>query len=164
MDPLEENRRRKYIDKKTAFLKAQQYCVYQERSQQEVRNKLYEWGLYKDDVENIIVELIESKFINEERFALAYASGKFRIKKWGKVKIKAGLKSFNISIYCINKALSSINSKEYSETLKDEILKKAKVINERNILTKKLKIINYMISRGFERDLINDILDECLIK
>lgn len=164
MDSLEENRRRKYIDKKTAFLKVQQYCVYQERSQQEVRNKLYEWGLYKDDVENIIVELIESKFINEERFALAYASGKFRIKKWGKVKIKAGLKSFNISIYCINKALSSINSKEYSETLKDEILKKAKVINERNILTKKLKIINYMISRGFERDLINDILDECLIK
>jgi len=85
------------LDYKSALLKAQKHCAYQERSQQEVRNKLFEWGLHSADVENAIVELISANFINEERFAMQLASGKFRIKHWGKVKITQALKLHKVS-------------------------------------------------------------------
>ena len=78
----------KIFSQQQAKVKAESYCAYQERSQFEIRNKLYEWGLHQRDVEEIISELIEFNFLNEERFALAYSLGKFRIKGWGKIKIR----------------------------------------------------------------------------
>src|SRR5438067_9022708 len=96
------------IDEKTALAKAEHYCAYQERSQQEVRDKLYEWGLHSNDVENVIIELIAANFLNEERFANAYACGKFNQKAWGKNKIKQGLKFKKVSDALIKKALNNI--------------------------------------------------------
>ncbi len=84
---LEQLKKPKVYTQKQALIKAESYCAYQERCQQEVRDKLYSWGLHEVQVENVIAELIASNFINEERFAKAYAGGKFRIKKWGRVKI-----------------------------------------------------------------------------
>ena len=115
MDRPETN---KITDEKTAFAKAEHYCAYQERSQQEVRDKLYEWGLYPSVIENIIVQLIAGNFLNEERFALAYATGKFRQKGWGKIKIKQGLKFKRVSDPLIKKALKSINEDDYWQMLK----------------------------------------------
>ena len=158
MNFYDKEKVKKIYDKKTAFLKAQQYCAYQERSQQEVRDKLYEWGLHKDDVENVIVDLIGENFINEERFAIAFALGKFRIKKWGKVKIKNELKTHKVSSYCINKAIGSIDDADYLKTLNDVISKKEKLINEQNKYKKFAKIANYAISKGFENDLVKELL------
>jgi regulatory protein len=83
--------KREFLDYKTALQKAQKVCAYQERSQHEIRNKLFEWGLKSSDVEIIIVDLIQNNFINDERFAIQLARGKFRIKHWGKVKITQAL-------------------------------------------------------------------------
>ena len=80
------------LDKRAALLKVESWCAYQERAQQEVRNKLYEYGLHQNEVEELITELIVTNFLNEERFAMAYVSGKVNIKKWGRIKIKQGLK------------------------------------------------------------------------
>src|SRR5271155_4760919 len=82
----------KITDPHKALLKAQKYCAYQERSQQEVRDKLYSYGLHRNQVEPIIAELITAGFLKEERFAIAFAGGKFRMKGWGKIKIKQALK------------------------------------------------------------------------
>src|ERR1700682_4185537 len=90
-------------DIKQTLIKAQAYCTYQERTQQEVRNKLYKLGLHKTDVENTIDLLISYNFLNEELFAVTFAGGKFRIKKWGRIKIKLELKKRKISDYCIRK-------------------------------------------------------------
>lgn len=160
MDFSEKEKPKKIYDKKSAFLKAQQYCAYQERSQQEVRNKLYDWDLHKEDVENVIIDLITEGFLNEERFAIAFAGGKFRIKKWGKVKIRLELKKHKISTYCINKALTSIDSDEYIKSLKEIIEKKAKSITEKNMYKKNYKIATYAISKGFENELVKEILAE----
>ena len=153
-----ENIKKKVYDKKTAFLKAQNYCAYQERSQQEVRNKLYDWGLHCDDVENVIVDLIEQNFINEERFALLFAGGKFRIKKWGKIKIKNELNLRKISPYCIRKALEAINDDEYIQTLKQVIEKKTVITKEKNKFKNFSKIANFVISKGFEKELVREIM------
>src|SRR3981081_925734 len=106
---MDEKKFKLPIDPQKALLKAQKYCAYQERSQQEVRDKLYSWGLHKRDVENSIAELITSGFLKEERFALAFAGGKFRMKGWGRIKIKQALKQKSVSDNLIRQALKAID-------------------------------------------------------
>src|SRR6185503_9223406 len=96
--------------------KARKYCAFQERSQQEVRDKLYEWGLHKADVEHAIAQLVTENYLNEQRFAIAYAGGKFRMKEWGRIKIERALKMKKVSDYCIRKALGEIGEREYKTT------------------------------------------------
>lgn len=153
-----ETKPKKKLTPQQALLKAQQTCAYQERCQQEMRDKLYEWGLYSNDVENIIADLITTNFLNEERFAKTYAGGKFRIKKWGRVKIKIELKRRKISDYCIKKAMAEIPESDYIKTLEELIRKKAKEVKEKRIEVRNYKIAQYIMSRGFEGDLIWDVL------
>lgn len=145
-----------------ALSKAQAYCVYQERCQSEARTKLYTWGLWKNDVENILTQLIADGFINEERFSILYAGGKFRIKNWGKAKIKAALKQKGVTDYCIKKALVEIDDTEYQNTLKKLIVKKSKELKEKNKSSLRLKLSAYAISKGFEREVVWDIINNLL--
>src|SRR5690606_33190020 len=94
-----------------ALQKIKQYCAYQERCHSEVRDKLYSFGLRQSEVEEMITLLIVENYLNEERFAIHFAGGKFRMKQWGKHKIKQALKLRKVSDYCINKALKDIDSK-----------------------------------------------------
>lgn len=159
MEDFEEKKKKKFTPAQ-AILKAEAYCAYQERCQQEVRDKLYEWGLFPDAVESIIAKLISDNFLNEERFAKAYAGGKFRIKKWGRIKIKLELKKRKISDYCIKQAMKEINEDAYLETLKQLIEKKSKDIKGGKEHIRHFKIANYIASRGFENDLIWEVLKE----
>lgn len=155
---MEEKKKIK-LSPDAALLKAQSYCAYQERSQQEVRDKLYTWGLWPEAVENIIAELINQNYLNEERFAIAYAGGKFRIMKWGRIKIKIALKQKNVSEYCIKKALQQISEEDYINTLKEVVDKRSRAEKEKNLIKRKYKLLNYATSRGFEKDLILDVLE-----
>lgn len=150
----------KITDPVLALEKLRRWCAYQERCQQEVRNKLYELGLWPEAIENIIVSLIEENFLNEERFAIAYARGKFKIKHWGKQKIKTSLKQKRVSDYCIKKALSLIDGDEYIQVLEKVAQTKLKSIKESHPLKRKYKLIQYLMSRGFEKDLIDDVLNQ----
>ncbi|MBV8388395.1 MAG: regulatory protein RecX [Mucilaginibacter sp.] len=145
-------------DEKTALTKAEHYCAYQERSQQEVRDKLYEWGLHSAQVENLIVQLIQTNFLNEARFANAYVQGKFNQKGWGKQKIKQGLKFKKVSDVLIKKALNSIDSDDYLSTLKQILQKKAALLGEKDPYKRKIKLHQYALSRGYENEIISDIL------
>jgi regulatory protein len=118
----------KVFSRAQAKLKAESYCAYQERSQYEVRNKLYEWGLHEREVEEIISELIQANFLNEERFALAYTMGKFRIKGWGKIKIKQGLKLKRVPDKMIVNSLKTIDYDDYVAKLRSLIDKKNRSI------------------------------------
>lgn len=148
----------KVFTRQQALLKAMSFCAYQERSQHELRNKLYEWGLHSTDVENIISEMIENNFLNEERFALAYTLGKFRIKGWGKIKIKQGLKLKRVPEKLIQKSLNQIEDDAYLKTLSDLLAKKSALVDEKNSYKRRYKLSQYAASRGFESDLISDLL------
>lgn len=141
-----------------ALEKMKNWCAYQERSQFEVRNKLVEYGIFNEEAENIISQLIQENFLNEERFALAFARGKFRIKRWGRIKIKLELKQHKVSEYCISKALKQIDDNEYFATLEKIIEKKTKEVKESNKIKKQYKIIKYAMSRGYEQDIIMDAI------
>jgi regulatory protein len=149
----------KISDPKIGLEKAKSWCAYQERCQQEVRDKLFEWGLWPEAVENIIAELINQNFLNEERFACLYAGGKFRIKHWGRVKIKLELKRRKISEYCIRKAMKEIPEDDYRITLKKILHEYRKKIKEKHPLKIKYKLMNHALSKGYEQDLVREMME-----
>ncbi len=148
----------KIFSRQQAKVKAESYCAYQERSQFEIRNKLYEWGLHQKDVEEIISELIELNFLNEERFAIAYSLGKFRIKGWGKNKIRQGLKLKRIPDKLIIKSLKEINEDDYMLMLTKILKKKLNTISEKDPFKKRYLLSRFASSKGYESDLIADLL------
>ena len=150
----EERGFKKKFTPQQAKLKAESYCAYQERAQQEVRDKLYNWGLYPADVENIISDLISDNFLNEERFAVAYCLGKFRIKKWGKIKIAQHLQAKRVSKPLIKIALKAIDLDDYENTLEATLQEKLKAPIKSLSMAEKAKLIRFLQSRGFENDLI----------
>ncbi len=154
------NEKKIILNYNQALDKSEKYCAYQERCQSEVRNKLYEWGMHSKEVESIIAELITNQFINEERFARAYANGKFRIKQWGRIKIKIELKKRKLSDYCINAALKDIPENEYLEMLKKLILKKAKLTKNTNTYVYKNKLAEFAISKGYENNLVWEVIEK----
>ncbi|HHH50327.1 MAG TPA: RecX family transcriptional regulator [Saprospiraceae bacterium] len=155
-----DKKKPKYISPEEALLKLQRYCVYQDRCHKEVRTKLIDLGIYGDTLEEIIVELIKDNFLNEERFARSYARGKFKIKKWGKIRIRRELKLRGISAYCLKKAMEEIEEKEYVNTILALIEKKDKTLREKDLYKRQTKIGQYVIGRGFESFLVWDLLKE----
>ncbi len=157
---LQKKEKLKITDPHLALVKMQNWCAYQERSQQDARDKLYELGLWPEAVENIIVKLIEDNFLNEERFATSFARGKFNIKKWGRIKIKQELKQKRIGDYCLKKAMQQIDEHDYMITLKKLIEAKRKLVKEKNPVKLKYKLMSYALSKGYEKDLVFDVLNE----
>ncbi len=149
---------KKYLSKTDALAKLQSYCAYQERNHREVRSKLLDLGIYGDDLEDIIANLIEENFLNEERYARSFARGKFRMKQWGRNRIRQELKMRDISDYCIRKAMTEIDEVEYLKTLVDVLEKRAGKINEENDFAKRNKLAQYAVQRGFEMELVWDVL------
>ena len=126
----------------------------------EVSMKLKSWGLIQEARDLLIIELIEFNFLNEERYARSFARGKFRIKKWGKLKIRMALKKREVYFKCIDFAMSEIDDKTYLNTLKELLQKKNDILKETNLYKRKMKLINYLVNRGYEYDLISDCLVE----
>lgn len=156
----EYQERKKTFTPNQAKLRAEAYCAYQERSQQEVRDKLYNWGLHLEDVEQIISDLISSNFLNEERFAKAFVLGKFRIKGWGKIKIQQHLKAKRVSVPLIKIALQQIDLDDYEQKLKDLIQRKVGDELSQLSLTERAKLVRYLQSKGYENSLIFEKIKE----
>ena len=147
---------------KEALIKAANFCAYQERTQKEVRSKLAELEVIGDESEEIIAWLIENNYLNEERFARVFAGSKFRVKKWGRIKIRQELKIRGVSDYCLKAGKSEIDGDDYMVTLQEIIEKKSKDIKDSNKLIIKQKLVKYALSKGFEGDLVFDVVSRFL--
>lgn len=138
------------------------FCSYQERCHKEVEQKLYDLKMIPEAKEIIIIHLIEHQFLNEERFAKAFVRGKFSIKKWGKYKILKELKFRNISEYNIQSAFKEITDKDYLHTIEQVAEKKLQLIKESNKFKKRNKLFSYLISKGFETELIYTVVKKLI--
>lgn len=140
--------------------KMEYYCSYQERCHIEVSEKLRSFVLNQDEKDRIIVHLIESNFLNEERFALVFSISKFHQKKWGKIRIKNELKARKISDYLVTKALKEIPSEEYEMTFETLAEKHWETITEKNDLKKRKKFCDYLLRKGWESERIYEKVKE----
>ena len=151
---------RKSYTLEQALSRLQRYCTYQDRCHIEVERKLTEMRMIPQAKEQIIMSLIEDDYLNEERFALAFVKGKFRIKKWGRIRLKAELKKRKISKYLIKSALEQISEKDYLFTFEELANRKANSIKADSILLKKKKLADFLIYRGWESSLVNNKVNQ----
>jgi len=155
-----EPKKNKTYTKKEALIKAAAYCAYQERNQQEVRSKLFSYGLDPDEVDELIIQLSAEKLLDEERYAKAYVRGKYSLKRWGRRKIMQGLKASRISDYCIKQGLKEIDPAVYEENLVYLLEKKNRTEKERNPMLRNQKLSYYLMSKGYENDLVQDAIKQ----
>lgn len=141
-------------------VKIEQYCAYQDRCVYDVKQKLKTFDLCENEIIFLIEELTKQKFIDEERYAASYTRGSYRFKKWGWNKIKVNLISKKISDYHINLAFQEIDQQEYYTMISHELSKKWPSINGKSDFDKKNKLIRFGISRGYEYDIINDLIHD----
>lgn len=142
--------------------KAASYCAYQERTQDEVRLRLKKWDVWGEEADEIIAELISQNYLSEERFAKTYAGGKFRMKNWGRMKIKQELHRRGLSEYSIEKGMKEIGDQAYQQGLK-ELLTKKKILLERTETDKfklKQKLARFAMGKGYESELIWKTIEE----
>ncbi|WP_341215257.1 regulatory protein RecX [uncultured Wocania sp.] len=145
-----------------ATKKLEHYCAYQERCHQEVRQKLEGMYMIPEAIDVIIVHLLKHNFLNEERFAKTFVSGKFRIKRWGRRRLTLELKKKDISKVNINQALNTIENGEYIEIFNSLAEKKVNSIKETNIYKKRKKLIDYLLYRGWESHLVYEKANEII--
>ena len=155
---------KKFLTKEEALQKLRQYCAYQERSHSEVQQKLYELGIRKNDQDEVIATLIEEDYLNEERFAKAFAGGKFRMKDWGRKKIYYALKEKRVSEYSIKQAMKEIDDEAYKQNLKELAEEKYESLKDEQYLVRKKKTIDYMLQKGYEFDLVTKAVNELIEK
>ena len=149
----------KKFSKEQALSQVKQFCVYRERCHSEVKEKLYSLGLYKNDVEQLMAQLIEENYLNEERFAKQYAGGKFRMNQWGRIKIKYALRQKQVSDYSIKKGLKEIIVTDYKKTLQKLAEQKSKSLkNESNVFSKRKKLQDYLLQKGYEGELVREVI------
>ena len=140
--------------------KMEHYCAYQERCHKEVVKKLKELGMIPISIDTIVSKLVEDNYLNETRFAQSYARGKFRIKKWGKIRIRRELKARDLSDYNIKKGLEEIPDLDYNTTFWALFEKRKKEVYENIPSVQKKKIISYMVYRGWELEKIYEAMQE----
>ena len=151
-------RNRSTLSREQALQKARHYCGYQFRCHQEVKDKLYSFGLGRRDVEEALATLVEEDYLNEERFAVQFAGGHFRLKQWGKVKIRYELKQRQVSDYCIKKALAAIDEEDYLKTLNHLATGKWETLKGETGFTRRGKLQQYLVRKGYEQDVIGKII------
>ena len=143
-----------YYSRSEALERIKQFCSFRDRSHKEVWEKLKELNQDPETSRELIAELLEEKFLDEERFARAYVSGKFRNNKWGRLKIKQGLREKGIHPNLIRSAMTEIDEAEYLRTLQDLLEKKLRSVTAKNQYDKKAKSARYLIGKGYEQDIV----------
>lgn len=145
--------------------KAASYCAYQERTQDEVRQRLKKWNVWGDEADELIAELISMNYLSEERFAKTYAGGKFRVKNWGRMKIRQELNRRGLSQYSIEKGMGEIEDKAYVEGLKTLLEKKKNLLVKTEVDPFKLKqrLVRFALGKGYESELVWKVVEELLL-
>lgn len=150
---------KKYLTKEQAIQKLRHYCGYQERSHSEVKQKLWDLGVRKAEHNEIISSLIEDDYLNEERFAILFVGGKFRMKDWGRKKIYYGLKEKGVGDYIIKRAMKEIDDDVYNKTLEKLAGKKYDSLKGEQYLIRKKKTMDYLLQKGYEPELVTGLVN-----
>ena len=154
--------KRKQLTYQEAKAKLEHYCAYQERCHHDVRYKLVSLGIRGDELEEIISHLVQEKYLDETRYAKAFSRGKLRMNAWGWQKIRLALKRKHISEYDLKQARIELANEGYRQILTTMLNKKNDRLQGLSAFDRKRKLFQYAYGRGFEADLISDVLSQMM--
>ncbi|MDD5506836.1 MAG: regulatory protein RecX [Bacteroidales bacterium] len=154
---MNQNEDKKYRE---ILQRTQSFCARDEKCLRQVRQKLTFWGATASQAEDILQYLTDENFINEERFAREFARGKFRINKWGKVKIAIELMRLHIPEESIRNGLDAIDPDDYVSQLRKILLQRSKSLNESNPEVARKKLATFALGKGFEGELVWGVVRE----
>lgn len=153
---------KQYVSREDALEKVRKYCAYQDRSHQEVWEKLKSLNQSPEMAEDLVAVLVEEDFLDEERFARSYTRGKFKQNRWGREKIRKGLKGKGVQPRLVEEALTEIDEADYYDTLQTLLQQKLKRLSCESLLQKKNKAARFLIGKGYEQHLVWQAIDEAL--
>lgn len=143
-----------------ALSRAAALCSRSEHCESQVREKLRQWDVGEDDSDRIIEYLYNEKYIDNERFARAFVSDKFRYNQWGRMKIRQALRFLRLPDDAIGQALQEIDDEEYADALRKIIDAKARSLRDDDPRQRQAKLVRHALSRGFEMDLVLRLMEE----
>ncbi len=157
---------KKHITPEQALSKLQRYCAYRERCRQEIRQKLSSLGYWGERADEIMNQLEDERFWDEVRFAHVFASDKFRLKRWGRIKIRQGLQQKQVPKSFIETALKEeIKDEDYWQTLLYLAEKKKETLGHiSQPLELKQKLMRFLLQKGYESNLIWKVLEVVIDK
>ena len=140
--------------------KMAKYCAYQERCVKDVRDKLKTFDIPQKEKDEILDYLLDNRFVNDERFAKSFVRGKINQSGWGVNKIRFHLIQKGIDKEIIDEALGQTDEEAYRQRLIDILKTKSKTVKAANDFEKKRKLAAYAMQKGFEGNLVWDILKD----
>jgi regulatory protein len=152
-------KRREPITADAAISKAEALCSRAEYSQAEILKKLTGWGLPSAQAREIVDELVDSRFIDDSRFARAFTAEKVEYARWGSRKIFMGLRAKGVDTGVIKEALSTIDRKKYIAAMVSLLRAKAKTIDRPETYENRSKLLRFMLSRGYETETVVKLLN-----
>jgi len=144
----------KIYDLKIIKERIRHYCAIMDRCQYQVLNKLKSYGVSDALADDLLIELIQNKYVDEERFARSYCSGKFKIKRWGKKKISFELYKLKVPKSCVERAMAEIDQSDYMDTIAHLTDKKMDTLKDKNTFVRKKKVVDYLLRKGYESELV----------
>jgi len=147
-----------------AYDRAAFLCSRSEKSSGSIRKKLAGWGLEQEDAQAVLKKLTDEHFIDDERFDCSYVKDKFRFNKWGKIRIAWQLKLEQIPAVVISRALEEISDEAYEDLLLKLLAAKNKTIGKVSPPERRVRLMRFAQSRGFENGLIHSVIDRIGLK
>ena len=144
----------KIYDVKIIKERIRHYCAVMDRCQYQVITKLKSYGVSDSLANEILIELIQNKYIDEERFARSFCSGKFKIKRWGRKKIAYELSKLKVPKSCVLLGMLEINEADYKDVIKHLVNKKMVSLKDKNTYVRKKKVVEYLLRKGYESELV----------
>lgn len=146
-----------------ALKRAADLCSKSEKTRQDIKKKLHAWNVHEKHHKKILQELEEGEFIDENRYAESYIREKFHLNGWGRNKLRYGLRQKNLSSAIVSEAIQTIDEEEYLSKLRDILQKKSQQLKEKDHRKRKAKLIRHAASKGFEEQIVNEMIDELLL-
>ena len=141
-----------------AYLRLAALCAQAEHCEYEMQEKMRRWEIADDAQARVMQRLITERYVDDERFARAFANDKVKYNKWGRRKVEQAMWLKHIAEDIRQRVLDSIDDEEYIAILRPLLQQKRRSVKAHNDYELRQKLFKFAIGRGFTMDIIKQCI------
>lgn len=142
-----------------AYQKLTALCARSEHCQQEMIDKMRQWGVPPEEQAQVMERLVKERYVDDERFTRAFVNDKIRYNKWGRRKVEQALWMKRIDEHIAKAVLDEVDDEEYTAILTPMLKQKRRSTKANSDYELNMKLIKYALSRGFTMDIIKQCIN-----